>query len=96
MRLSGKATMVSSSIYVLHRKPQTGLPVPQGCFGTSDAAVAQMGRLVSARTGTGEWAVVAQRAADERDVLLQRADGVVEAFFISEHRSDREHVARQS
>jgi hypothetical protein len=78
---------MTSSIYLLHRKPQTGLPVPQGSFATSDAAVAHMGRLVSARTGTGEWTVVAQPLGiDERSVLLQRADGSVEAFFISEHR----------
>ena len=80
--------MVNSSVYLLHRKPQTGLPVPEGCFDTPDAAIEHMGRLVSARTGTGQWAVLAQPiGADGRDVLLRRGDGTLEAFFISEHRS---------
>jgi hypothetical protein len=80
--------MVSNSLYVLHRKPQTGLPVAQACFDSPDAAVDHMGRLVSARTRTGSWAVVAQAAdAYGRDVLLQRMDGLIEAFFISEHRA---------
>lgn len=82
--------MVSSNVYVLHRKPQVGLPVPQGYFETPDAAVAQMGRLVSARTGTGEWAVIGRPlGANQRDVLLRRTDGLVESFFISEHRGAR-------
>jgi hypothetical protein len=77
---------MTSSIYLLHRKPQTGLPEPQGSFETPDAAVAQMSRLVSDRTGTGEWTIVAQPVdADELSVLLQRRDGSLEAFFISEH-----------
>lgn len=89
----GKASMVSDTLYLVHRKPQVGLPVLQGFFDTGAAAVEHMGRLVSARTATGNWAVVTRRAgADGRDVLLRSSDGSVEAFFICEQRGGRERL----
>lgn len=82
-----------SDIYLLHRKPQRGLPVAEGAFDTAAAAIAQMRRLVDARTGTGEWSVVVYSLGGGRDVLLRRADGLVEAFFISEHHGEGELTA---
>jgi hypothetical protein len=85
---------MGSTVYLLHRKPQIGLPVPEGSFDTPDAAIEHMARLVSARTGTGQWAVLAPpSASDGRDVLLRRTDGTLEAFFISEHHSQAAVIA---
>jgi len=80
--------MAGDNLYLVHWKPESGLPVVQAQFSTPADAVAHMQRLVADRTGQGGWGVVTAArpwGVEQRDVLLRSTDGVVESYFISEH-----------